>query len=229
MHHPTGAYLGLINATQALGGCAAYPLMSIVAQRSGRKRSLYIGLSLILLGSALQAGAATRQMFIASRLLVGMSSAFFGAVPLLVGETAYPTHRGVVTALFMTLYYVGAFLASWATYGTRNIAADWAWRIPSLLQAGIPILILPLVVCAPESPRWLVAQGRVQEARATLVRYHAGGDETSPLVAFEMAEIEETLRLELQFRQAVGYLDMFKTRGNRHRLFISLTLGVFAQ
>jgi MFS family permease len=80
--------------------------MSVVAQKFGRKKCIYIGFCIIALGTRLQTGARTREMFIVSRLFVAMSSAFFGAVPLLVGETAYPTPRGIVTSIFQTLYYV---------------------------------------------------------------------------------------------------------------------------
>ena len=44
-----------------------------------------------------------------------------------------------------------------------------------------------------------------------------------------MAEIEQALALERHFNQTTSYLDMFKTKGNRHRLLISITMGVFAQ
>ncbi|KAH7399865.1 general substrate transporter [Cadophora sp. MPI-SDFR-AT-0126] len=229
MHHPKGPYLGLINATQAIGGFCAYPFMSVIAQKYGRKMCLYCGFGLIAIGTALQTAAQHREMFIVSRVFVGLSSAFFGAVPLLVGEVAYPTHRGIITAAFFPLYYVGSVLSAWATFGTRTITSNWSWRIPSVLQVGIPVVIIVFVIFAPESPRWLVAVGRSEEARALLTKYHAGGDESSMLVAFEMAEIEEALRLERQFKKAASYMDMFRTKGNRHRLFVSVTLGVFAQ
>ena len=61
------------------------------------------------------------------------------------------------------------------------------------------------------------------------MKYHAGGDADSPLVAFEMAEIEQALALERHINQTTSYLDMVKTKGNRHRLFISVSLGIFAQ
>ncbi|KAL4957711.1 general substrate transporter [Aspergillus filifer] len=82
---------------------------------------------------------------------------------------------------------------------------------------------------APESPRWLAFKERVEEARAFLVKYHAGGDEDSTLANFEFLEIVNSLALEAQYRRSSSWLDLFRGRGNLHRPFISVTLGVFAQ
>lgn len=46
---------------------------------------------------------------------------------------------------------------------------------------------------------------------------------------FEYAEIKETLRLEFQFKKQSSYLDFVKTKGNRYRLFLIATLGLFSQ
>jgi MFS family permease len=69
----------------------------------------------------------------------------------------------------------------------------------------------------------------MEEARAFLVKYHAGGDDSSTLAEFELQEITKTLALEAQFAKTTSYADMFRTKGNRHRAFITITLGVFAQ
>lgn len=42
--------------------------------------------------------------------------------------------------------------------------SDWAWRLPSLLQAAIPVIVLFVLFFLPESPRWLAYQGRHEEA-----------------------------------------------------------------
>lgn len=62
-----------------------------------------------------------------------------------------------------------------------------------------------------------------------LIKYHTGGDANSALLLFEMAEIEKTIALELEAKNSASYIDMFRTKGNRHRLLITVTLGIFSQ
>lgn len=104
-----------------------------------------------------------------------------------------------------------------------------SWRIPSGLMALLPLMIVPALIMIDESPRWLVSVDRADEARRNLARSHCGGDMNAPLVAFEMAEIEETLNAEKDAQESTSWSDLWATRGNRHRLWISVTLGIFAQ
>lgn len=62
-----------------------------------------------------------------------------------------------------------------------------------------------------------------------LVRFHAGGDEGSQLVASEMEEISQALALERKNQLEARWIDCVRTPGNRYRLFLSVSLGVFAQ
>jgi hypothetical protein len=124
---------------------------------------------------------------------------------------------------------VGSILAAWVTYGVRTMDNSWAWRIPSLLQIATPLLAFAGTIFTPESPRWLVSKDRSREARDVIARFHAGGDLNHSLVSFEMAEIEQSLTLEREAKNSSSYLDMFKTKGNRHRLFITISLGIFGQ
>jgi MFS family permease len=48
-------------------------------------------------------------------------------------------------------------------------------------------------------------------------------------VQFEYNEIRETLRLEFQFQKSSSYLDFFRTKGNRYRLLLLASLGLFSQ
>jgi hypothetical protein len=115
------------------------------------------------------------------------------------------------------------------TFGTRNMEGNMAWRIPTILQLLIPAAALPGLIWAPESPRWLISNGRAEEAKTLLEKWHAGGSQNSPLVNYEVLEITETLRAETEAHDSASYAEMFKTPGNRHRLFISVSLGIFVQ
>jgi sugar porter (SP) family MFS transporter len=226
----SGAWLGFVNAVQSLGALSLYPVVAWSNNRFGRKKTIGVGYFWLALGATVQTAANSPAMFVCGRLFIGGVSAFFSAAaPILITETAYPTHRAMFTALFNCGWYVGSLLAAWATFGTRNYTDSWAWRIPSLLQILIPIVAFSGYIMAPESPRWLAAMDRPDEARAFLVKYHAGGDESSPLADYELEDITRTLALEAQFKRNSSYRDMIRTKGNVHRTFISISLGLFAQ
>lgn len=105
---------------------------------------------------------------------------------------------------------------------------NWSWRIPTILQAGLPIVQLLGYYFLPESPRWLIANDRSSEALEILARYHAAGDCSSPLVAREMGEIVDAINKEKE-AEGVGWGALIATPGNRKRLFIVVCLGAFAQ
>jgi hypothetical protein len=62
-----------------------------------------------------------------------------------------------------------------------------------------------------------------------LAYYHAGGDVAHPTVQFEYREIKETIRLEKEVLSESSYLDFFRSRGNRWRLAIIISLGIISQ
>jgi MFS family permease len=170
-------------------------------------------------------------MFVIARLLVGVGGMLVTQPsPMLISELAMPQHRGKYTSLFWTCYYFGAILAAWSTYGTQKHIgdSDWAWRGPSILQAAYPIFQLCFWIFLPESPRWLVANGRAAEARNILTKYHTGGDDSHPLIDFEMAQIEAAIESEKQ-AATTKWSSLVSTPGNRKRTIIAVCVGAFAQ
>lgn len=80
----------------------------------------------------------------------------------------------------------------------------------------------------PESPRWLISRDRREEAFEILVKYHAEGDRNSAFVHAEMAQIENTIKLELEAAKQT-WVDMLRTSGMRKRVLIGSLLGLFTQ
>ncbi|KAE8312780.1 general substrate transporter [Aspergillus transmontanensis] len=230
LNYPTGVRLGWLNAIYWLGCGVGYPTAAWLANRFGRKPGVYAGYLFLGLGCALQTAAPNQTSFLLARLFVGVASALFGnSVPLLINEIAYPSHRGILNSLFMSGWYVGGTVSGWVIFASRDYPSSWSWRLPSLLQALLPLVAFPGFLLAPESPRWLISVGRPEEARTILTRYHAGGDTNSPLVNYEMLTITSAIEAEQEAQSSASYLEMLKTPGNRRRLFISITLGIFAQ
>jgi MFS family permease len=74
-------------------------------------------------------------MYIIARMLLGVGIVFaIISGSSLIGELGYPKERPVLTSMFNSSYFIGAILASGITIRTVDIAGDWSWRIPSLLQ-----------------------------------------------------------------------------------------------
>lgn len=118
--------------------------------------------------------------------------------------------------------------AGWLTFGTFHIQNSWAWRIPSACQALPSLLQVFLILFAPESPRWLVAKGREQEALQTLAYYHASGNELDPLVQFEYDEIRNAIETE-KLQKQTGWLQLVATPGNRRRMRVCIAIAFFSQ
>lgn len=84
-----------------------------------------------------------------------------------------------------------------------------------------------LIYFVPDSPRFLVSKGKIEEARRILLKYHANGDEIigGPLVDFEMSEIQSAIEQEV-IADKSSYKDFFRTPGNRKRLFWHASLAL---
>ncbi|KAG7113381.1 High-affinity glucose transporter like protein [Verticillium longisporum] len=185
MDFPRGTYLGWITAIYWLGNGVAFPVAAWVSNRWGRKLGIYFGYFFLIIGIGLQAGAPNEKTFTLSRLVIGLASGWLGnSSPLLINEIAYPKQRSIANALYMCGWYVGGTICGWVTFACRNIPSDWSWRIPVLLHALIPLLALPGFLMSPESPRWLISVGRVDEAADLLAKHYAGGNRDDPLVVY---------------------------------------------
>ncbi|KAG9311379.1 general substrate transporter [Chiua virens] len=105
------------------------------------------------------------------------------------------------------------------------MTSNWGWRIPCLLQVVFSLLQVTFIWFLPESPRWLVAKGRGDEAYAILVKYHAEGNGNSDFVKAEYSQIENTLEAELKIAQ-INQRVSFSAPGMRRRIVLAAFLGL---
>ncbi|KAK0256519.1 hypothetical protein LTR02_015253 [Friedmanniomyces endolithicus] len=228
-NYPTGAQLGIFNGTQGLGSVFAVTFLWWLVEKVGRRITIMMGAVIIIIGVFIQSFATSLAMFASARAIIGMGLSFeYTAAPMLITEIAHPAHRAQLSTLLNTLYYFGAFIAAWVTLGTLTIQSDWSWRSVSLLQMFPSLISITLTWFVPESPRWLVAKGKVAKARKILLDYHCGGDESDPLVDFEMHEIESTLAFEREQGNG-GWTALFRTKGNRWRTWVVASCSILSQ
>ncbi|KAL4765782.1 hexose transporter protein [Aspergillus foveolatus] len=227
---PTGTRLGAMTFGPTGGTLISVLISSQLCERFGRRYPICGGSIVIIVGGILQAAAVNYGMFVLSRFVVGFGLGIVAtAAPPLLTEVAYPTHRGKLVSFYLVTWPLGSLIAAWVTYGTFKMeGSDWSWRIPSALQCFFSLAQAILALFAPESPRWLIYQGRREEALAILTKYHGHGDADSRLVRFEMAEITATLEME-KVQRLSRWTEWLSTRGNRHRLFLACYIPAMLQ
>jgi len=228
-HNPSAPTRGLLNAIMSVGSIVALPITPYIADIAGRRAGIITGCIIMIIGVVLQSIGINIQMFIAARFLIGFGVAIaHGSAPLLIAELVHPQHRAIFTTIYNSTWYFGSIVAAWLTYGTFTIPNAWSWRIPSMVQAGPSVIQLIAIWLVPESPRYLIAKGKNEKALQILGKCHARGDVNDELVQIEYREIRETLALEKEF-EGNGWIELFQTPGNRHRLIILVSLGFFSQ
>lgn len=126
MHEPSASRLGVINAVYTMGSMIVFIISPYINNRFGRKVMTYVGCGLTTVGVGITFTNSDIAFMVGRALLGAGAACFYSSVPLLISELAYPTHRSVASALFMTGYFVGGTLAGFLTYGVRNLGGEWS-------------------------------------------------------------------------------------------------------
>lgn len=161
---------GLNNAASWMGSILATPLLQIVPDKLGRKKAILFSALICFVGIILQSAAQNIGMFIVARIIIGLGSQLSSAAaPALLGELLPAVTRGRILGFFFSCFYVGSLTSAIINYGSQNIQSTWSWRLPSMLQVIPSLLALSLLPFVPESPRWLISQGKHEHAREVLI------------------------------------------------------------
>ncbi|WP_235215015.1 MULTISPECIES: MFS transporter [Burkholderia] len=99
------------------------------------------------------------------------------------------SHRGRTDALILSGFPVGALLSAAVSYLVLNqLPAEWAWRVGFGLGTTMALVFFWIRRVIPESPRWLIQQGRVAEAEA-IVEQVVASAARDPLAPADRAQL----------------------------------------
>lgn len=222
--------LGILINMYNIGSIVSFLVTPHVADRFGRRPTIMLGCVLMIVGAMLTAFSTGYNMYMGGRFVLGFGNSFSQMCsPMLLTEICHPQHRGPLTAVYNCLWNLGSLVVSVVGWGTASIQGHWSWRSITFIQAVPSMLQLVGIWWIPESPRFLVSKDKSEQALAILAKHHGGGDENDALVQFQYREIKETIQADRVSNTATTYLDFFRTKGNRWRLAIIISLGIISQ
>jgi len=202
--------VGVIVAVYYLGCAVGAVLFSKLADKFGRKKSIFFSLASASLGNLImfvsgmkfpQAGLAI--MFV-GRVIMGLGVGGIDAViPTYSSELSADDARGKALAQEFQSNIFGLVMAFGINLGVTILLGksnQWAWRIPIIVMQVYPVVLMALVERLPESPRWFIFNDRTDDAKTALNEIY--GDEAKE----KLDELME--QHEKEKDESVGYLDM---------------------
>ncbi|KAH7329462.1 maltose permease [Stachybotrys elegans] len=197
-------------------------LTSFIADRIGRKNSLYIGIAICAGGILGEVFSHTRIAFLFSKLILGFGLGFYLTLaPLMSSELAPVALRGYATAGVNLGIAIGQLLSNAVVKAFGERVDRWAYAGPFATQLFFVVFLVAFLPFSPESAWYLVRRGKKEEALAAIRKmYGAGYDAEKRLVAME-ATIEEE---RLSNSNEASWVECFK---GTNRLRTGISTGVF--
>ncbi len=202
----TSTEVGLIASVYLIGQLIGALVFGRMSDQLGRKRLLVFTLLLYLFGTGLAAFVTGHHtgwlvFFYATRLIAGMGiGGQYAAINSAIDEMMPSKYRGRVDIWINGSYWAGAILGSFASLIFLNaFAENVGWRLAFLMGPVLALVVIVVARTLPESPRWLLTHGRVEEAEAELAKIEAAqGRPVEP--------VSDDLAIELVPETQYGYL-----------------------
>ncbi|KAK6597800.1 hypothetical protein H4I96_08752 [Botrytis cinerea] len=202
---------GLVVASYNLGCFGGAVITIFLGDRLGRRRMIFLGSSIMIVGAVLQASSFSIGQFIAGRVLTGFGNGMnTSTVPTWASETSESHQRGKMVMFQGAMITGGIALSYWLDLGTSQVGNNSvAWRFPIAFQILPAALILVSILELPESPRWLVLRGDIEEARAVLTALEVPSKDSSEGSEVDEAAVEILIaqRVELKLKEITSQVD----------------------
>src|ERR1700761_4345800 len=179
---------GLVVSAILVGAMVGALSSGRIADRFGRRAAIIVAGGAIFAAVAPDAPA-----LVAARVVLGLGVGLASAlVPVFIAEVAPPAARGrldEVNQLLITIGIVVAYAIGYAFTSSHVWRAMFALAVIPSVGLGIGMLFMP------ESPRWLIAQGREDEARRVLARVRPAGDADAEITEIRQVRPEGAVKL----------------------------------
>lgn len=221
-------YQGIAVASYNLGCFCGAVACIWLGNPLGRRRTIFIGTSIMIAGAILQASSFQLAQFIIGRLVTGFGNGLnTSTVPTWQSECSRSHRRGQLVMIEGALITGGIMIAYWIDFAFYFLDPnEVSWRFPLAFQIFFCIIILSFVLSLPESPRWLIFQGREDEAMHVLGALN-NEDSNSQYVKDEFFAIKDTV---LEASKG-SFRDLFTMDENRHfhRVVLAYVNQMFQQ
>jgi len=230
--YPSLQTIGAINTAYTVGAIVAGWFMGgPIADYFGRRVGMASGALLVIIATFIQTFTPRHNLacYIVGRVIVGLGQGLaLTAGPIYIGELAPSEIRGKIMSFWQMFYSVGSFIAYWVNFACskhRASLGEWDWRMVTIFQLLMPILILSQVPWIPETPRWYLQHGDDgTKAKRSLMKVR----DTEEEVDNEILMIKEALEFE---KEAISssYSALWKDPSVRKRLLLAFVLNAGQQ
>ncbi|XP_030472654.2 polyol transporter 5-like [Syzygium oleosum] len=137
----------------------------------GRRYTIVLAAATFLIGALLMGLAPSFMFLMAGRVVAGIGVGYALMIaPVYAAEISPVMTRGFLSSLPEVFINVGILLGYVSNYALSGLPVDISWRL-MLGLAGVPAIAIGAgVMTMPESPRWLVMEGRFEEAKRVLIK-----------------------------------------------------------
>lgn len=215
---------GWAAASAVIGCIIGAAIAGRFGERRGRQKALILSAVLFLISAIGSAVPESLWVFAVFRLIGGVGLGIASTIaPPYIAEVAPAPFRGRLVSLYQLAIVVGILLVQLVNLlisyqGDEQWNVDYGWRWMFGSETLPALLFLGLLLFLPESPRWLVKQGREDEARRLLASY-MGPNRAEDVIN----DVRATLG------QAEGKLLDFIKPGLRHITILAILVAVFQQ
>lgn len=191
MGHISSTIRGVIVSSILLPGALAALVAGVLADRYGRKRLILSGAMFYGVGAAIECGSVALAMFIVGRLVKGVGNGLFlSTVYVQVSEISPARARGTMTSIPQFTIVCGLVAGFFMSYGTAGLDSSASWRLPLGVASLLAFCFAALNTLMPPSPRWLLAKGQVEQARAVVAALGLGEAEQREMLDSSASALE---------------------------------------